>query len=118
MTTIYLPTELFTKIMDYCGETPKEKRDRLWKSIQPRIRRCGYTEHAVLIVYDKTRGKSLEWFLNIEDRPFLEQPATEIVDFSDQKYIFFSHDICSNWSTEESIHERYECFEEIDEPIY
>ena len=113
----YFTKELFTKILGFCGETYEDKRDRLWKTIQPRIQRCGYTDHAVLIVYDKTRGKILEWFLNIEDRTFLERPATEIVDFSVHMEDEASHEICSLWTTEEEINERYG-YEEIDEPVY
>lgn len=29
----YFPKECFTKIMDYCGESYQQKRDRLWKGI-------------------------------------------------------------------------------------
>ena len=114
----YFPKEIFTTIVDYCGETPKAKHAKTWKTIQPRIQRCGFCDHAVLIVYDKTRGKNLEWFLNIEDRAFLERPATEIVDFAVHMEDLASPDICGLWSTEEEIHERYDFDEEIDEPVY
>jgi len=105
-TSIYLPTELFTKIIGYCGESYEEKRDRLWRSIQPKIRRCIYTDDAILIVYDKTRGKSLEWILTIEDRLRISlSPASKIEHLDmDGEWVegeFFPQHICCIWTTEE-----------------
>jgi len=116
----YFPKEIFTTIVDYCGETPKEKHAKVWKTIQPRIRRCAYTDEAILIVYDKTRGKSLEWFLELEERRRDHfAPVTQIEDFSEESdtMLNIEDSMCCVWSTEEDMDsERYD--EEIDEPIY
>ena len=74
MTTIYFPTEIFTKIMGYCGESYEEKRDRLWKSIKP-LKFLWLEDESVedlefLSVYDTTRGKTLEWCLGVSTRTF------------------------------------------------
>ena len=67
-TMTYFPKEIISLIANYCGETYEQKRDRLWKSINPKIVRFDdeSVEHMdILIVYDKIRGKTLEWCLEL-----------------------------------------------------
>ena len=60
----YFPKEIFTTIVDYCGETPKAKHAKTWKTIQPRIRRNLESGNASLCVEDGLKGMYLEFDLH------------------------------------------------------
>ena len=105
-TSIYLPTELFTKIIGYCGESYEEKRDRLWRSIKPSIVRFIQNDDDdlgdFLIVYDRIRGKTLEWCLELGYNQYLHDGSWRIENEVDQWII--DYDI-NCWTNDGGVYE-------------
>ena len=81
----YLPQPILSMICNYCGDTLEQKRDKLWKTIQPKIYINAYSDEPQVVVYDKIRKMSLEFFVFFKDRihhmdyeEYLSKPRTSI----------------------------------------
>jgi len=82
---LYLPQPILSIICNYCGDTIEQKRNKLWNTIQPKVYINNFSDEPMIVVYDKIRKMSLEYFLLFEGRlhsmdyeEYLAKPRTSI----------------------------------------